>query len=122
MKVLNFLFALLFLVFAFVQVNDPDPLLWILIYGNMAVLSVLAMFNMQFKYWQLITAVIYIAYAAVLAGGAWQWWQSPDRSLLFDEIAKMQNIYIEETREFLGLLICLVILLVQYLTRARVTR
>lgn len=122
MKVTNFLFALLFLVFAFVQVNDPDPLLWILIYGNMAVLSILAMFNMQFKYWQLITAVIYVAYAAVLAEGAWQWWQSPDRSLLFDEIAKMQNIYIEETREFLGLLICLVVLLVQFLTRAKSTR
>jgi hypothetical protein len=77
---------------------------------------------MQFKYWQLITAVIYIAYAAVLAEGAWQWWQSPDRALLFDEIAKMQNIYIEETREFLGLLICLVVLLVQFLTHAKPTR
>jgi hypothetical protein len=25
MKILNFIFALLFLVFAFVQINDPDP-------------------------------------------------------------------------------------------------
>lgn len=116
MKIANFIFALLFLVFAFVQINDPDPILWILIYGNMAVLSILAMFKMHFKYWQLASAVLYMIYAALLVDGAWQWWQSPDRSLLFDEIAKMQNIYIEETREFLGLVICLVVLLVQFLT------
>lgn len=117
MKIANFIFALLFLVFAFVQINDPDPILWILIYGNMAVLSILAMFKMHFKYWQLASAVLYLIYAALLVDGAWQWWQSPDRSLLFDEIAKMQNIYIEETREFLGLVICLVVLLVQFLTQ-----
>lgn len=117
MKIANFIFALLFLVFAFVQINDPDPILWILIYGNMAVLSILAMFKMHFKYWQLASAAMYLIYAALLVDGAWQWWQSPDRSLLFDEIAKMQNIYIEETREFLGLVICLVVLLVQFLTQ-----
>jgi hypothetical protein len=122
MKVVNFLLALLFLVFAFVQVNDPDPLLWILIYGNMAVLSILAMFKIHFKYWVLLSALVFIIYATILAGGAWQWWQSPDKSLLFDDLAKMQNIYIEETREFLGLIICLAALLLQYITRLQPTR
>lgn len=122
MKVLNFLFALLFLAFAFVQVNDPDPISWIIIYGNMAVLSVLAMFRMKFSYWQIITVIIYLVYAAFLSPGAWQWWNSADRSLLFDDIAKMQNIYIEETREFLGLIVCLIVLLIQYLTRWRVSQ
>jgi hypothetical protein len=107
MKITNFILALIFLLFAFVQINDPDPILWILIYGNMAVLSVLAMFKMRFIYWLATTLVLYGIYAALLASGAWEWLQSPDRSLLFDDIAKMQYPYIEETREFLGLLICI---------------
>ncbi len=107
MKIINFILALIFLLFAFVQINDPDPILWILIYGNMAVLSVLAMFKMRFVYWLLATIVLYSIYAALLVTSTWQWLQSPDRSLLFDDIAKMQNLYIEETRECLGLIICI---------------
>lgn len=107
MKIINFVLALIFLLFAFVQINDPDPILWILIYGNMAVLSVLAMFKMRFVYWLGASIVLYSIYAALLVNGAWEWLQSPDRSLLFDDIAKMQYPYIEETREFLGLIICI---------------
>lgn len=107
MKIINFVLALIFLLFAFVQINDPDPILWILIYGNMAVLSVLAMFKMRFIYWLGASIVLYSIYAALLVNGAWEWLQSPDRSLLFDDIAKMQYPYIEETREFLGLIICI---------------
>jgi len=107
MKVINFILALLFLLFAAVQINDPDPILWIVIYGNLAVLSILAMFKMRFVYWIMATILIYLIYAAFLFNGAWQWFQSPDRSLLFDDLAKMQYPYIEETREFLGLAICI---------------
>jgi len=107
MKITNFVLALIFLLFAFVQINDPDPVLWILIYGNMAVICVLAMFRLHYIYWLGATLIFYSIYAVMLLGSAWQWLQSPDRSLLFDDIAKMQNIYIEETREFLGLVICI---------------
>lgn len=107
MKIINFILTLIFLLFAFVQINDPDPILWILIYGNMAVLCVLAMFKMRFMYWLATTVVLYAIYASLLLNGAWQWLQSPDRSLLFDDLAKMQYPYIEETREFLGLIICI---------------
>ena len=36
MRILNFILALMFLAFAFVQIKDPDPMVWILIYGAMA--------------------------------------------------------------------------------------
>jgi hypothetical protein len=107
MKIINSILALIFLLFAFVQINDPDPVVWILIYGNMAVLCVLAIFRMRFIYWLIGSISIYAIYAVFLAGGAWEWIQSPDRSLLFDDLAKMQYPYIEETREFLGLIICI---------------
>jgi len=110
MKVINFILVLLFLVFTSVQFNDPDPILWILIYGNMAVLSVLAIVRMRFVYWMIASLIFYLVYASLLIKGAWEWLQSPYRSLLFDDIAKMQYPYIEETREFLGLLICVAVL------------
>ena len=33
MRIVNFILAIMFLLFAFVQINDPDPVIWILIYG-----------------------------------------------------------------------------------------
>ncbi len=107
MKIINLLLTLVFLLFAFVQLNDPDPILWILIYINMATLCVLAMFKRRYVYWIAASVVLYSIYAVLLVTSAWQWLLSPDRSMLFDDIAKMQNLYIEETREFLGLLICI---------------
>jgi hypothetical protein len=119
MKIINFLLALMFLAFAFVQVNDPDPLIWILIYGNMAVLCILAMFRMRFKIWLVASGVFYLIYASFLFPGALEWFQSPDKSLLFDDLAKMQNLYIEETREFLGLVICMVVLFFHLIKASR---
>lgn len=119
MKVINFILALLFLAFAFVQVNDPDPWLWILIYGNMAVLCVLAMFRMYFKIWIIVSGVLYLIYSAILFPGALEWFRSPDKALLFDDLAKMQNLYIEETREFLGLMICLGVLILHFIDAKR---
>jgi hypothetical protein len=47
--------------------------------------------------------------------GALEWFQSPDKALLFDDLAKMQNLYIEETREFLGLMICVAVLVFHFI-------
>lgn len=118
MRYVHLFFALLFLLFAAVQVNDPDPLGWILIYGLMAVLSVLAAFRIYPRRVLWVVLAGYSVYAVVLAPGAWRWWTSEDRSLLFDDLAKMQTVYIEEAREFLGLIICLAVL-VFYLVAER---
>ncbi len=57
-----------------------------------------------------IQAMVYIIYIALLWQGVIDWLRSPDRSLLFDDLAKMQYPYIEETREVMGLVICLAVL------------
>ncbi len=100
----------MFLLFVVVQFNDPDPLLWIAIYGNMVVLCAWSAFRTPNKYWVLLSAIGYLIYAILLFPGAIEWFKSPDRSLLFDDLAKMQYPYIEETRECLGLLICVLVL------------
>lgn len=118
MKILNLILAVMFVVFAFVQINDPDPVGWILIYGVMAVACILAAFDHYYPKVLLGLLVVYAAYSIVFFSGVTEWLHSANKSLLFDDIAKMQYPYIEQTREFLGLFICMVVLVV-HLIRAR---
>jgi hypothetical protein len=118
MRIVNFLLAVLFLLFAFVQINDPDPVLWILIYGAMAVFSVMAIFEFYPKKFLIGILVLYVAYSIAFVPGVIEWLGHENKSALFDEVAKMEHLYIEESREFLGLMIC-VSVLVFYLFRAR---
>jgi hypothetical protein len=117
MKIFNIVFVIIFLVFAAVQYNDPDPLLWIAIYGIMAILCGMAATGRYYKTIFIVLFIGYAVYAALLLPACIEWLQSEDRSLLFDDIAKMQFPYIEETREFLGLVICMVVLLIDYFLR-----
>ena len=116
MKLFNLLLAAMFLLFAFVQINDPDPVMWILIYGVMAVACIFAAFG---RYYPAITsalAIIFLAYSFFYISGVGQWINSEDKSMLFDDIAKMQYPYIEESREFRGLFICIAVLVMHLLT------
>lgn len=122
MKVFNLLLAVMFLVFAFVQVNDPDPATWIIIYGLMAVACVLAAFRKFYPVALVVLIVALAGYSLVYVSGVAEWLRSDDKSVLFDDIAKMQFPYVEESREFLGLLICVVVLamhLISYRTSKR---
>lgn len=114
MKIFSSILALMFFSFAFVQLNDPDPVLWIIIYLSMAAICILAIFNKYYKIVMAILAVGYLIYAVILFPGLVEWLQTENKSLLFDDIAKMQHLYIEESREFLGLVICLAVLTVYW--------
>lgn len=121
MKILNLFLAAVFIVFAFLQVNDPDPVLWIVIYGLMAVACVLAAFRYYYpKIWAGV-AIIFALYSLVFLSGVTEWFKSDDKAMLFDDLAKMQYPYIEESREFLGLFICIVVLVFHLLSARRST-
>jgi hypothetical protein len=117
MRVFNFILAAMFLLFAFVQINDPDPVIWILIYGAMAVICVLAIFNIFPRKFIIGLLILYALYSLVYIPGVMEWLQKDNKSDLFDDVAKMQHLYIEESREFLGLMICISVL-VFYLIRS----
>lgn len=117
MKVFNLVLAVMFVIFAFVQINDPDPVLWILIYGLMAVACILAAFGHIYTLVWIGLLVISATYSLVFASGVMEWLHSDDKSMLFDDIAKMQYPYIEESREFLGLFICILVLFMHLMTR-----
>jgi hypothetical protein len=118
MRILNFILATMFLLFALVQINDPDPVIWILIYGIMSVLCVLAAFNFYPRIVIIILGIVYLGYSVYYFPGLRAWFGTEDKSELFDNVAKMEHAYIEESREFLGLMICVAVLLFHYL-RAR---
>lgn len=117
MKYLSIFFALMFMAFAALQVNDPDPVLWILIYGVMAVVSVMGIFDYYNRKLLIGLAVLFSVYMIILFPGVSVWFQQDDKSVLFDDVMKMEYPYIEESREFLGLLICQIVLAV-YLFRS----
>lgn len=115
MKLVFLFFSAIFLLFAAVQINDPDPYYWIFIYLSAAGLCFLAFLD---RFYPKVTLVFFGANVFALIGllGSFKdWLISDDRSMLFDEFAKMQYPYVEETREFLGLLIVLIALSTLYI-------
>ena len=122
MRILNFLLAIMFLIFAFLQVNDPDPVVWILIYGVMAVYCVMAIFEFYPQKFLLATIAIFVLYSLLFVNGVIDWLQSDNKVGLFDDLAKMQYPYIEESREFIGLLICIAVLIFYYVRSRRIRK
>ena len=58
--------------------------------------------------------VLYLAYGVytlIYHPGVLEWLQSENKSDIFDDVKKMENLYIEESREFLGLMICIGVLI-----------
>lgn len=109
MKLTNALLALLFLVFAFVQYNDPDPWLWIAAYGLIAILFIAQIFRRLSRPLVLGILVIFSLWGLIFIPDFLDWLQmgAPDIA------AKMKATepHIELVREFLGLVICLSALL-----------
>ena len=122
MKIVNIILALLFLSFVYVQFNDIDPLLWIAIYGSMVVVCSMAAFDYYPRRVYLILIVLFVAYSTIDIPSVLVWLQQDDLTDLFDEVAKMKHLYIEETREFLGLMICVGVLIFHLVRSRRISK
>ena len=116
MKVFNLLFCLLFIISAGLQYNDPDPYVWMPIYLYGAVLCWLAFRNKFYPKAYLIGVAVYLVYAI----GLFFWkngvldWVTQHHAEDIAATMKAEKPWIEETREFFGLLILVVVLLVDY--------
>ena len=116
MKVFNLLFCLLFVFSAALQYNDPDPYIWIPIYMYGAVLCWLAFRNKYYPKAYLVGIIIYAVYAI----GLFFWkngvldWATEHNAEDIAATMKAEKPWIEETREFFGLLLLIVALLINY--------
>jgi len=105
-----------FILFAAVQYNDPDPYVWIPIYLYAAILCWLAFRSKYFPGAYLVGIAIYAAYAVYKffdKNGVWDWMTKHDATNIAGTM-KAEKPWIEETREFFGLLILIVVLLIDY--------
>jgi hypothetical protein len=105
--------CLVFISFAYLQYNDPDPIFWIGVYGTFAVLSFLRVINKQSKKLILVATIATGIALLFYLPGFIEWLSVPDKGEIFGEMV-YQKSYIEETREFFGLLLGAASLLFQY--------
>lgn len=110
MKTLNRIFTLLFILFAGLQYNDPDPYVWIPIYLYAALLCGLASKGRYFPAAYGMGIAVYGGYALYLlltTNGVLDWYQQHEAESLVQTM-KAEKPWIEDTREFGGLLILIV--------------
>ena len=117
MKIFNLLFSILFLIFAGLQYNDPDPYIWIPIYLYAAICCWMAARNQFFPKAYLFGILVYTAYALYLVftdDGVLDWVEKHNTENIAGSM-KATTPWIEDTREFFGLVILIVVLGVNWL-------
>jgi ABC-type maltose transport system permease subunit len=100
MKYISLLLFLMFLLFAGWQYNDPDPILWIPIYGIAAYCALMAYLGKSNK--EMLIILVLISAAAALNS----WLQMTAWEGVITEGLAMKTVNQELAREALGLGIC----------------
>jgi hypothetical protein len=112
MKFIPLLFLVMFVVFALLQYNDPDPVQWMFAYFSAAFLSFLAYKG------KLVNYIAFVAAAVFLIGAIYQW--PPQYDGVTGNMDADPNI--ELGRESLGLIICAVVTIVNYFISRKIQK
>jgi hypothetical protein len=116
MKGLNLFFIFLFIASAALQYNDPDPWLWMPLYLYGAFVCYLALKKKFYPSLIIAGIVAYSVYAIYLffdKTGVLNWAQEHDAENIAQSM-KATKPWIEETREFFGLLLLITALLLNF--------
>lgn len=105
MRILAIVFAICFALSAALQYNDPDPAVWISVYGLAAVASLLFLKGK-------LPALVYLVLALAYFTAAFFQWPPEFEGFLFGEIQTMRNMNIELARESAGLGIVAIAMLI----------
>lgn len=116
MKIFNIFFCLIFIVFAALQYNDPDPYIWIPIYMYAAVLCWFAAKKQFYPTAYLVGIAVYAAYAVykIFDTNGLIDWIKLHHAANIAETMKAEQPWVEESREFFGLLILIAVLGINY--------
>lgn len=113
---LNIFFCTLFIIFAGLQYNDPDPYIWMPIYLYSAFLCYQASKKKIVPTAYVAGIVVFAIYAVYLffdKTGVIDWAEEHQAENIAQTM-KVTKPWIEETREFFGLLILIVVLSLNY--------
>ena len=114
MKIFNLILTGLFVLFAAFQLNDPDPLFWVLVYVVMAVISGMAAFR-KYNVLLMLLVLAVLAYELFVLFPPFMDWIRGGMPNIAASM-KAESKYIELVREFLGLVICFAALTFHYIT------
>jgi len=115
--ILNVIFFLSFAVFTYLNFNDPDAWLWVPIYASATICCGLVVFSKFYPMTYLFLIAFYIVYAIILffsKDGVRDWVIKYKKPSLV-ETMQADKPYIENTREFFGLLIISAALFINFL-------
>ncbi|TDE16264.1 transmembrane 220 family protein [Dyadobacter psychrotolerans] len=104
MKIFKIVFAIIFMLFSYVQFNDPDPAVWVFAYSFAALACYMSVKEL-WPSWTFYTMAATYLVAAIL-----QW--PPEFEGIFFGETMMRSINIELARESLGLGICFVVMVI----------
>ncbi len=118
LTILNGLFCISFILFAYVNLNDKDSWLWVPIYMVAAICCGLAAFKYYYPMIYLVAIAFYLIYAVQLffsKDGVRDWITVYKKPSIVESMQATKP-YIEKTREFFGLLIISAALAINYFT------
>jgi hypothetical protein len=107
LSILNVIFFIAFVGFAWLNLNDKDSWLWVPIYMWAAIICGLAAFKYFYPTISIIAICFYLVYAVILffVKDGVKDWITKYNSQHIAETMQATKPYIERTREFFGLLI-----------------
>lgn len=115
MKWIKLTLAFLMAIAMVVQLNDPDPWAWIALYGATGAICTYAAFQSVNRWLLLAGVAAMVIWMAFLLPSFFQWVKLGMPSI--GEKMKNTHPYIEQVREFFGLLLCDGILIFLYFQR-----
>lgn len=116
LSILNSIFCISFIGFAYVNLNDDDSWLWVPIYMVAAICCGLVVFGLYYPMVYLAAIAFYLIYAVILffaKDGVKDWIVKYRRPSLVESMQATKP-YIEKAREFFGLLIISAALAINY--------
>ena len=104
MKYVHIPAALLFLVMAAIQLNDPDPLYWVIVYTASAMVAGTKFIGKKYSTLTAVTFGMVLAGMLISVTGAIDYLTASDFASITNKMSA-EKPYIESAREFGGLLI-----------------
>jgi len=103
-KTTNFILCIVFIIFALLQLNDPDGFLWFSIYLIVTLICLYNTFKVVPKYLLILSMIALLAYSAFHFSLFIDYLETENKEEIFGEMV-YNKPYLEGTREFIGLLI-----------------
>ncbi len=104
-RVIHIVLFVLFLLFGIVQLNDPDPALWFVIYCVTAGFALISNYRVVPRIILWLFLIALLVYSMFFFHHLVDWLQTDNKNELFGEMV-YEKPYLEGTREFLGLVLC----------------